>query len=349
MKGRSLVAAALAQLLFFEDPTAADFKKSFVAGYRAFEREKWEDVERYMAEAIQENPTDSSVEFKVTAVSLKSYIPHFYLGLARSRLGRCEGALEAWSVFSSTAQFHNLEEFKSLPELRRPCLAKIGSARFAKLEMAVAGLDERFSRMASRPERQQLADSWDTNKELGPAESDVVRLRQDIARDLLAARGATDPQQLDGLESKIGVFSDRVDQLDGSIRRAVLEKSAAPPVAVVARVESGPAVTEESVAVGTPVSAELRRVASMYFAGEYEDSLAIASGLQPRAPVEKLQLSVFQAAAHHALASLEPNSARIHLTAAAIQIQAVKKAKPDYRPSSRFFCPAFLQFWLHPS
>lgn len=349
MKRHSLLVAILAQLLFLEDPIAADFKKSFVAGYRAFEREKWEEVEQYMAEAIEENPTDSSVEFKVTAVSLKSYIPHYYLGLARARLGRCEGALEAWSVFSSTTQFQELSEFKGLPELRRPCFAKIASARLAKLETAVAGFDERFSGIAGRPERQQLADSWNSDKELGSAEADVVRLRQEIAKDLLVARGASELQQLDALERKISVLNDRLDQLDGAIRRAAQERAASPPVAVVARVDSAPARTESAVEVVTPVSAELRRVASMYFAGEYEASLAVASGLQPRTPVETLQLSVFRAAAHHALASLEPDSARIHLTAAAIQIQAAKRAKPDYRPSARFFCPAFLQFWLHPT
>jgi tetratricopeptide (TPR) repeat protein len=67
----------------------ADYKDSYKNGIQAYESASWAAAERYFLEAIAENPESKG------GTLVRQYTPYYYLGLARTELGRCREAIQS--------------------------------------------------------------------------------------------------------------------------------------------------------------------------------------------------------------------------------------------------------------
>lgn len=131
MKGRRaalalvpLVAALIWQLA--PAPAWADYKSDYSRGLEAVKSERWSDAERLMSAAVASNPKEGRV--RLYGMHFEPYIPHYYLGLARFRVGDCSGALRAWAISESQGVIVNLPEYADLQAQRAACQERMASA-----------------------------------------------------------------------------------------------------------------------------------------------------------------------------------------------------------------------------
>ena len=107
----------------------ADARSEFRAGYLAFERKDWPEVERRMSAAISEQPAESARDLvRIGGTFSKAYLPWFYLGLARAELGQCAGAIEALDRSEAQGEVVTLREHETLVEVRRRCAETVAAA-----------------------------------------------------------------------------------------------------------------------------------------------------------------------------------------------------------------------------
>jgi len=100
----------------------ADARSDFRAGYLAFERKNWQEVERRMSAAIAAQPKESARDLvRIGGTFSKAYLPWYYLGLARAELGRCAEAIDAFDRSESQREVTALREHETLVEVRRRC------------------------------------------------------------------------------------------------------------------------------------------------------------------------------------------------------------------------------------
>ena len=98
-------------------PVSAQFLAHYKAGVEAVSAEDWEAVADLMSKAIEERPEERN---RLPArFYMRAYIPHFYLGVARHRLGDCEGALEAWANSEGQGVLPGLESAMRLVAVGR--------------------------------------------------------------------------------------------------------------------------------------------------------------------------------------------------------------------------------------
>lgn len=102
----------------------AGWREDYVSGIQAVDKSRWSEVASAMELAIAGNPSEDSKTIRIYGMRFEPYIPHFYLGLARYRLGDCEGALAAWEVSLSGGVVQGTPRGSELTKLREECLAK---------------------------------------------------------------------------------------------------------------------------------------------------------------------------------------------------------------------------------
>ncbi len=116
-------------------PSHADYKDSYLEGVDAAGAGDWQKAGRAMEQAIAEEPRESE-RIRFYGMRFGSYVPYYYLGVARSQLGDCEGALEAWEVSTSQGVIQELEEHETLQRLRGGCEERLAEAGVEDVEVA---------------------------------------------------------------------------------------------------------------------------------------------------------------------------------------------------------------------
>jgi hypothetical protein len=127
----ALLLAGLGSLLVCA-PAAGQYLAAYKSGLEAIDAQQWEAAAKSMAEAILERREE---KLKLPArLFMRPYIPHFYLGYARFKLGDCAGALTAWTESERQGVLPKLEEAAVARAGREQCAAaaerrEIGQAR----------------------------------------------------------------------------------------------------------------------------------------------------------------------------------------------------------------------------
>jgi len=96
--GRGRFAVMLAILAFAVRPVAADWQDDYRDGVTAADSRRWQEVATLMRQAIASNPQESGDPMRIYGMRFEPYLPHFFLGLALSELGDCQGAMAALDV-----------------------------------------------------------------------------------------------------------------------------------------------------------------------------------------------------------------------------------------------------------
>lgn len=175
---RLLAATTVATALV--SPGLAQGPAAYRQGLDAVASEDWEKVERLMRQAIAERSEARRRRRQV-------YIPHYYLGLARFRLGDCKGALAAWAEAERQGPVMEVEQGLSLQRGRRICEQRADNSE--ELEAARQDLRAMTVTAASLLARARQAgtrDIWERGDPSPAARHTDALARLDEARSLLA-------------------------------------------------------------------------------------------------------------------------------------------------------------------
>ena len=70
----------------------ADYRAEFRNGVRAYNKGRWSETADSMRKAIAESGRESAERINISGTWYVAYMPHFYLGVALAKLGRCDEA-----------------------------------------------------------------------------------------------------------------------------------------------------------------------------------------------------------------------------------------------------------------
>jgi len=133
--GRSLAwIAALAIAASATPVGAAEFVEHYKAGLAAVESEDWDRVGTMMGRAIEIQPKSKARIKK--ALFFKQYLPHYYLGVSRYKLGDCAGALTAWQESEAQGVIKKFPEYGQLEVGRDQCIQHRTEVDSALIEAA---------------------------------------------------------------------------------------------------------------------------------------------------------------------------------------------------------------------
>jgi len=104
----------------------ASVDEIYLRGLEAEGKEKWQEVERLMKEALMLEPQEGR-EIQVTSGEQVTYLPHYHRGLSLFNLERWAEALEEWS---SSENYQVVKKHKkcysNLKQLREKCKNRLG-------------------------------------------------------------------------------------------------------------------------------------------------------------------------------------------------------------------------------
>ena len=120
--------AAAAAVVWLAGATlGADYKDSYRKGIEAINAKRWSDAERLMQAALAEQPREGG-RVNISGNWWEPYIPHYYLGVARSRSGDCAGAVSAWRTSELQGFIKSLSEYTTLRRGVKECEPKLAGA-----------------------------------------------------------------------------------------------------------------------------------------------------------------------------------------------------------------------------
>lgn len=100
-----------------------DYTISFEQGYEFHGAQEWEKLAEAMERTLCDQPEgDPPRRVRSYGMKVREYLPHFYLGLAWQKLGRCEEALAAWVKSEKIEGIRDNEaKYRQILEGRRVC------------------------------------------------------------------------------------------------------------------------------------------------------------------------------------------------------------------------------------
>lgn len=213
-RSRSLPAGALALLLLsLPAPLAADYKDRYEEALQASRNGDWAAAVPLLEAAIAEEPREA---LRVRAYGMRffDYLPHYHLGVARFRLGDCEGALAAWRQSESQGVIQGTDEFRTLVANRTTCQERARAEPVPppdrppeppRPDPALTRALERAESAITEAEREAagldalradplLAPEWRREPALGPAEEAALERLEGARGGLDAARDSADAE-----------------------------------------------------------------------------------------------------------------------------------------------------------
>lgn len=121
-----LLAIAIPLSITVAPASGDDHKDSFRRGKQAWDKGRWQDVVRYMAEAIQQQP-QAGETIRLYGHRYEDYLPHFYLGLAFEKQGNCSEALTALEESARQGELDPTQQ-NQLEEVQTACRQQLPEA-----------------------------------------------------------------------------------------------------------------------------------------------------------------------------------------------------------------------------
>lgn len=216
MAGRRWRWTAFLILLLGGFPAAvlADFKADYDDALKAIESEDWSTALSSLESAISDNG-QSQERVRMYGMRFIPYLPHYYLGLARYRLGDCQGAIEAWDTAVNQGVIQSQDEYSRLQQERRACEAQVVdvSAIAANAESSLEALEVSLQDLQNLKAEELLADEWSAwEGPLSQGEEGLARLRGALA----AAREAKDSDAIESIAAEADQLRQAAQQAAGA-------------------------------------------------------------------------------------------------------------------------------------
>lgn len=93
----------------------ADYKQDYARGQEAATDENWQEVERYMQEAMA-GSTTPAVRMRLYGQRFAPYVPQYYLGLAAFRSNDCQSALRWFKDPAAAPVIAQISDFKGVAD-----------------------------------------------------------------------------------------------------------------------------------------------------------------------------------------------------------------------------------------
>ncbi len=163
--------------------TAADPREVHKQGVEALEQRRWQDAVRFFSAAIAERS-----EERVTALTGRRYLPHYYLGVALAELGDCTGALDAWAESERQGKIERAKDLtETLPGRKSACREHLRQVELAKAEVedVLRQAESTAPTLAALAQRQVLVPIWSGGAGSYAARVESARQRLTSARQRL--------------------------------------------------------------------------------------------------------------------------------------------------------------------
>lgn len=356
-------AALLLLFLLPAVPARADYKDSYRKGIEALDRKHWDDVIKYMREAIADNPTEGE-RIKLYGLRFEIYLPHFYLGAAYLTLNNCKLALKEFEISRSQGAIRTHPKWPDLLEGIRSCegqptptpspppvktptprlgpdpAAVAQAVRAADREITAAeDAGKKVTALAADP---RLAPGWSSDARLGPAASQAREALGTARGKLEAGRKAPDLTLLadareEGLQARRKL--EAVQQAASQKLRTIATR----PTPTPRRATTTSTPTPAPVPAQPP--ADLITGAQAYFDGRYQDSIRLLEKAQGLTGRGAAQVRLLQAAARFALYRTGGEKDTELERQAAEDVKACHQADPSLAPDISAFSPQFVAFF----
>jgi tetratricopeptide (TPR) repeat protein len=355
-------AAIVLFVLLAAAQAGADYKDSYRKGIEALDRKRWDDVARYMREAIGENPTEGE-RIKLYGLRFETYLPHFYLGAAYLNLGNCEAATKSFETSRSQGAIRNHPKWPELLDGLKSCEGSAPSPKASSpaptaapptprpgpdpaqvaqavqaAEGAVASAEESGRAVAQLSADPRLSPLWSREADLGRTETDGRETLAAARAKLDTGRRTSDLALLADAREQATRARERLERVRSAAEKKRESPQPAPTVAP-------PFATPKPAASEGVTPADLMAGAQAYFAGRYDDAVRLlepALGLKGRAGV---QARLLRAAGRYALFRAGGEKDAVLRRQAADDVAASKQADPSLVPDSAAFSPQFLDFF----
>jgi hypothetical protein len=123
--GRLLMAAGLVLLLAsagqgIGQPTSRKKPEEFKTGIKAQDRGDWRGSVPLLRQSLEKMPEDGEL-VRIYGTKYKSYLPHYYLGLALYKQKDCPAALKEWEECLGVGAILKTEEHRELLDYYSKC------------------------------------------------------------------------------------------------------------------------------------------------------------------------------------------------------------------------------------
>lgn len=187
-----------AALLLLAVPAHADFKRDYGAGKRSYLSGDYRDAIDDLQAAIDENPR-AEAQVRIYGMRFEPYLPHYYLGAAKFKLGDCAGALQAWQEADRQGLIRQMPEYTDMQRDMAVCQSQVVdvTAIAQAAREAIDELEQGIARYAALGEEALLREEWRSRFEpdLAQARTLAAALRSQLA----AAVEATAADQIEDL------------------------------------------------------------------------------------------------------------------------------------------------------
>jgi tetratricopeptide (TPR) repeat protein len=339
----------------------ADYKDSYRKGMEALDRKRWDEVARYMREAIGENPTEGE-RIKLYGLRFETYLPHFYLGAAYLNLGNCDSATKSFETSRSQGAIRNHPKWPELLDGMKSCegsapapkpppttttlttttttkpgpdAAQVAQA-VQSAEGAVSAAEEAGRAVAQLAADPRLSPIWSREPDLGRAEAEGRETLATARAKLDAGRRSSDLALLGEAREQATRAKERLERVRPAAER---RRESLQPTPMT------PSTTLKAAPSEGVTPSDLMAGAQAYFAGRYEEAVRLlepAVGLKGRAGV---QARLLRAAGRYALFRAGGEKDVVLRRQAADDVAASRRADPSLVPDSAAFSPQFLDFF----
>ena len=319
-------------------PAAADYRESYRKGIEEADRKAWGAVATYMRQAAAEQGKEGEA-VKIYGVRYVPYLPHFYLGLALSKTGACQEALEQWKESERQGAVQGTAQYRALQHGREVCLETAGKPPAPPPDKAATterpARDEEARKEAALTE---AARSDAARNEAARNEAARSRAaRETTARNDAAAKDAArnEAARRDAAAKEAArVEAARVEATRNEAARNEAARNEA------ARTEAASAAADRP---GPPP--ELRAAARALFRADYEGVVRTLRGASFAERRAKLTAAVLLGAARYAL-YVQGGAKDDRLRRQALDdARACRRLDPAFRPDAGFFSPGFRELY----
>jgi len=191
----------------------ADFKRDYGEGKRSFQSGDYADAVQALQKAIADNPK-AEAQVRIYGMRFEPYLPHYYMGASKFKLGDCAGALKEWKESEAQGIVKDAPEYADMQRDRAVCQSQVVDV--SSIAQAAGGaidkLDAEIKRFAAFGSEALLREEWQSQfePELNQKQGLATALRKQLAQ-------AVDASDADAIETVTKNAQDALSSLNGSM------------------------------------------------------------------------------------------------------------------------------------
>lgn len=195
-------AMVMISALLLSSPALADFKRDYGNGVKALNSGKNEKAVKDLEKAIADNGKAQD-KVRIYGMRFEPYLPYYYLGEAKFKLGDCQGAMNAWQESVKQGIVQQTPQFDALQESKAGCGSEVVDvgAIAAQTKDSIRALDSSISDYDRMRGERLLASEWPANWQ--PALDQAKQQSTDFSQRLDAATTASDADAIGKLDTEI--------------------------------------------------------------------------------------------------------------------------------------------------